>query len=92
MALELDSLPIDWALLSEYVPPYNVFTECQYDIDRVARITNRDIKECPVRDGGSLWVITGIPVREGVGMDKVKTLMSGMEGDSLRDVDSIAGR
>ena len=59
-----------------YVPPGNVSTERQDGIDWLAKFTNRNIKECPVWDGRSLWEITGVPLL-GVIENVAKTLVEG---------------
>ena len=80
MTLELNSLPTISALLLEYVPSFSVFAEHQREIDRVATVTNRNINECPVWDGGPLWVIMGVSIWEEIARDKTKMLVAGMEG------------
>ena len=61
-SLGFDSLPTDLALLLEYVPPVNIFAKRKRGIGWLVKITNRDIKERPVRDGSPLWVIMGVSI------------------------------
>ena len=85
----LDSLLTDSALQLEYIPPGNIFAKHQSAFDSSAKITNRDIEECPVWDGGSLWVIMGVSIQ---GVIRNTAKVAEMDGDSLRNIDSIAIR
>jgi len=90
LTLGFDSLPRDSATLLEYVLSGNAFTKNQRGFGWLGKVTNRDIEECPVWDGSSLWVITRVSIERRSSGTGQKRWWREWIGNLLFDVDTVA--